>query len=334
MAKESVDQLVERGRTLLKSGDGPGALAAFKQVTAMDPAHAQAWYCMGTIYGQMEDYEHAVQCYGASAKNTPRERLALPLFNMGNAFQAWGKIDKAIDAFKLTVEADPEFADGWINYGRLLDDTGRHAGAIAAYDEALKHAPENVMALGNRGNSLRALKRFTEAKESYEKALALDPRDIASLVGRAVCVGEMGRPEKALAFIDQVLSKVTEPALIAERAMMLAKLERNDEALQWLDKAIKAGIRFPAAWNNRGELLARLNRPVDAIRSFDQALKENPRYAPALFGKARVQCNAGQYREARVTIQAYFDCSDASDGLTEAAKATVAICDAELAKSN
>ena len=193
--KKDAGLLVSEGLALLNEGDQDAAAAKLKAATKADPTHAQAWYCLGTIYSGARDLSAAADCYRKSALHAPTEKQALPLYNLGNVFQRMGELDEALKAFTLATKVDPGFADAWINRGRLLDDAGHHQQAIDCYDKSLALLPDEVMALSNRGNSLRALNRFAEAKASYEKALEIESGDPASMVGLGQCLGRLGQPE-------------------------------------------------------------------------------------------------------------------------------------------
>jgi tetratricopeptide (TPR) repeat protein len=319
-------QLVAEGHAFLQSGQAEKAAAKFQQATELDPQHAEAWFCLGTIHSATGKLESAIECYRSSAQHAPAERRFLPLFNMGNALQELGRLDAALGIFTLTTQVAPDFADGWINRGRLLDDSGHHAEAIDCYDKALALTPDDVMALSNRGNSLRALGRLADARASYEAALRLDSRDPAALNGLGHCLAVLGQPAEGLKLIDKALEIALFPPAMAERGIVLSLLDRHEEALVATDKAISLGINEPAVFNNRGEILARLKCTDEAIQSFDEALRRNPAYVPAHFGKARVLCNTEQFRPALAAIKLYFEHSDGTDDLRPGAEALVALC--------
>lgn len=325
--KKDAASLLAEGHALLRSGQAEKAAAKFKAVTDADPQHAEAWYCLGTIYGSAEQFEAAIDCYRKSAEHAPPQQKSLPLFNLGNALQSLGKLDEALEVFTFATDVDPEMADAWINRGRLLDDAGFHTEAIDSYDKALTLTPDDTTALANRGNSLRALNRFAEARSNYETTLTHDPHDLASLSGLGICLSQLGQPEQGLRLMDKALELVRFPPLLVERATILSQLNRHDEALSSIDEAIRLGVENVQVYNNQGEILAKLERVPDSIASFDKALKLDPHYAPALFGKARVLCNAGMFGPARETIDLYFQHSDGTDGLGEAAKAVIMLCD-------
>lgn len=318
--------LVEQGLSLLDAGKKKEAADRFRAATEVDPRHAQAWFSLGTAYASLGQHDLAVECYRNSAEHAPADKKSLPLYNLGVSLQELGKFAAALEAYTRATTVNPDDADAWINRGRLLDDCGRHLEAIESYDKALALAPRDVVALTNRGNSLRSLRRFEEAMASYRAALLLEPNAPAGLAGLGACLGQLGQPEQGLTHIDKALAAGRWPPILAERAIVLAQLERHEEALAMVNEVIRGGIHTAEVFNNRAEILAKLGRPEDAIKSFDEALLLDEKYAPALFGKARVFCNSGQFASAKKTIDLYFKYSDGKDGLTDAAHALVSVC--------
>ena len=63
------------------------------------------------------------------------------------------------------------------------------------------------------------------------------------------------------------------------------KLDRHDEALQCLDKALAIDPRDVHAWNYKGAALDMLDRHQEALQCFDKALEIDPKNATAQQGK-------------------------------------------------
>lgn len=323
----SAEDCIERGSELLEQGDFDQALTWFARATEIEPGNAQAWYCQGTIHSERTDYRAAIDCYARSAK-TAGNRAALPLYNMGNAYQELGEVPAALKCFELAIAADPQMADAWINRGRLQDDSGQHAAAIESYDTALRLVPDDAMAWANRGNSLRSLTRHQEALDSYARARQHEPQNLAALIGTGACLGQLGQPEKGLQLLDYVVGQIDHPTAHLERSVLLGIAQRQAEALAAIDAALRAGCDTPQAWNNRGEYLAKLDRVAESLECFDRAVALDPGFAPAWFGKARVLCSQGRKADAIAAIERYFATTNGTDQLGEAAQAVVSLCKA------
>ncbi len=81
----------------------------------------------------------------------------------------------AREGYRRVLAADPAHADAHLNVGRLLHEEGDLEGARIHYRLALA-AGERAEAAFNLGTVLEDLGRAAEAVGAYEDALALDPR--------------------------------------------------------------------------------------------------------------------------------------------------------------
>ena len=84
-------------------------------------------------------------------------------------FQA-GAVESAEELYRQAVEADPQFADGWVFLGIVQKAHGNLDGAAESYRQALSLRPDYFEALNNLGNILVAQGRFAEAAEFIRRA--------------------------------------------------------------------------------------------------------------------------------------------------------------------
>lgn len=322
------EQLIDEAGTYLQLNEFERALELVDQALKVEPENAQAWYYKGCAHSSRNDFNSAIGCYIKSAQFAG-DRASLPLYNLGNAYQALGRLEDAKSAFRAAVRIDATMADAWINLGRLLDDGHEHEEAIKCYDIALQFQPQDEVCWCNRGNSYRALRQFETALASYEKALDFSPEGsrnvFNSLVGVASCLGQLGRGAEGVQVLGELLKAGEEPMLLFEKAVILGDLQNYDEAIRAIDRAIALGCSAAPAWNNRAEILAKLNRIDESIASFEKALAADPEFAPAWFGKARVLFNSGQKSGAAIAIEKYFHLSTDTDEVREAALALQAL---------
>ena len=298
---EIVDELIQQGIEQQRAQDFGSSIATFARIVELDPEHAQAWYCKAIGHGSIGETDEAIAAYQKSIEFAG-EQAALPLFNLGNLYQDLGEETNAAKCFQRATEVDPTMVDAWINLGRILDDRLNHETAIQCYDVALQIDADESMAWSNRGNSLRSLGQFEDAIESYRKALALDAEDFAAQVGLGACLAETGEIQAGLKLIDDVIEVTGHPLALFEKATVLGKADRSEDAVAAYDQVLQVGFRSPEIWNNRGECLAKLDRIDDALESFDQSIAGNNEFGPAYFGKARVLVNAGRIDEAKTVF--------------------------------
>lgn len=77
----------------------------------------------------------AQTAYAAALKKWPTHRALL--FGSGNAAYALGQLPAAAGAYRATVQAHPEFADGWNNLAQVQLELGRRKEASEAIAKAV-----------------------------------------------------------------------------------------------------------------------------------------------------------------------------------------------------
>jgi tetratricopeptide (TPR) repeat protein len=307
-ARTAVEDLLEKAAKHLGAKQPREALKLLQQAVSLDPNNAQASYYEGCAHQSLKQHEQAIASFQRCAARAGA-RAALPLYNMGNSYQALSRNEDAKRCFREALKVDPKLADAWVNLGRLFDDGKDHKEALTCYEMALRLQPNDGICLSNRGNTLRALGQDSEALASYEQAMKLLPAGSVErgncMLGMSMSLLNVGRAEEALRLVDQLLQAGRTDPVAIQRVIILGTLKRFDEALAEADKVIAGGARAPQLWNNRAELLASLKRYDEAIGDFDKALALEPTFHPSWFGKARALFNAGKPRDSAEALSQY-----------------------------
>lgn len=84
-------------------------------------------------------------------------------------------INEARDAYRRSIEMDPDSADAHVNLGRLLHEFNDVSAAEAHYRAAIRIDSRHAIAMFNLGVSLEDQGRLREALATYRYALALQP---------------------------------------------------------------------------------------------------------------------------------------------------------------
>jgi len=183
--------------------------------------------------------------------------------------------------------------------GLSLASLGRHAEALAAYDEALRQSPDEPVLHSNRGNALSHLDRLDEALAAFARAVALRPRYDTALANRALALARAGRFLEALGDCDQALAWNARSTVAWQaRGVVLSNLGRRVEAIAAYDAALEVDARDPVAWSNKAGNLLELGRYQEAIAAYDRALAIDPGAAAGWAGKATALAQTGHHQEA------------------------------------
>jgi tetratricopeptide (TPR) repeat protein len=119
--------------------------------------------------------------------------LHLIMARLGDAYDAAGRTDDAIAAYKRAIELKPSFAY-YNNLGGIEGRTGKVDEASAAYQKAAELDPaQAAQAWRNFGITMYNANKYKDAVEPLKKATELDPKNAQSwyLLG-TVLVGSMG----------------------------------------------------------------------------------------------------------------------------------------------
>ncbi len=106
-------------------------------------------------------------------------------------------VDAAVRAYERAIVADPSHLDARINLGRLLHEAGRHAQAERTY-RAARAIGEDATLMFNHGVLLEDLGRTADAIAAYEDALRIDPAFADSHYNLALLYESAGKPRDAL----------------------------------------------------------------------------------------------------------------------------------------
>jgi tetratricopeptide (TPR) repeat protein len=79
----------------------------------------------------------------------------------------------AAEAYRRAIEADPAFADAYVNLGRLLHEQGRFQEAEAVYRSGISHCPSHALLRYNLGVLLDQQGCQRAALQVYREALTL-----------------------------------------------------------------------------------------------------------------------------------------------------------------
>ena len=256
--------LVLKGRQAFQAGDLSGALSLCGMRLNEAPNDGNALELKAVIQSARQDFRAAEATMRQAIVNDPASEWALNdltqlLYSQGQK----GAAETAARAALVALPEDPqahlqlavimaekddlpaaEFHNRraldlagphpqiLVNLGLTLYNQGRIDDALPALLEAHKLQPDIAQTMAHISRAYEAKRDMADAYIWLERAEALGKRtgeDFTLL--RALYLRNADQPQQALDLIDQSKDKLAGPALL-ERAVLLDKLGRHDEAMQ------------------------------------------------------------------------------------------------------
>lgn len=106
--------------------------------------------------------------------------------------------------------------------------------------------------------------------------------DLVQEINRANQLLEKGQPAQAVEVLTRVKDWSPDDEDVRYNlGIALARMFKNDEAVQEYKEALRLFPEYAEAHNNLGNLLLRMGRREEALQHFEQAVQITPDYAPA-----------------------------------------------------
>ncbi len=147
--------------------------------------------------------------------------------------------------------------------------------------------------------------RAAEALPLYAQALATEPDHPAALYYGGVAAWSAGQHALAHARLDRVIAVAPQPAAEAHyhRALVLAALGRDADAMADYRTALRLKPGFAAAHNNLGVLLRRAGQLDAADAAFAAALQIDPAHVDARYNRALTAFQHGDLTLAQTLLR-------------------------------
>lgn len=176
----------------------------------------------------------------AAVRTAPASVKAL--YNAGNARQAAGDLDQAIEYYRDAVSRLDSYGKAWTNLGTALYLRGRHDEAERALQRAVELQPESVTAHASLGELYLATKRAADAANMLAKATAnagSDPRAPRLFIRLAEARIHAGDLDGARAAFETALERgPDDPEALLRVARIRASDGERQEAVALLRRAL------------------------------------------------------------------------------------------------
>ncbi|MBN1390202.1 MAG: tetratricopeptide repeat protein [Candidatus Thermoplasmatota archaeon] len=169
----------------------------------------------------------------------------------------------------------------------------------------LLDAVNGLVALGQAYLSRSRFRPAALCFSSVERYVRPNPT-IGSILG--LIYRELGMLEISLDHYEKASLLEGAPIeLLHDRAIILIKLGRVQEAEGLLGQLLEKIDDDPRIWNNYGTVLEALGKDSEALKAYDKALEIDDDYYPALYSRGRNLQKRGLMEEARPILERALD---------------------------
>ena len=239
----SFSQPPQESRTKVQVAISPqSTLADLKRLIEMDPTRISLYLKRAELYARQSQYDLAVADYTHVLTRQPNNTTAL--FNRGKIYVDTGQLAQAVEDYQALIRVNPTLAEAYHNRGLARSRLGKLQAARQDFDQAIALKPNYAAAYHNRGILYVQLADYDAAIGDFDQAVRLDPSNARLHYDRALAYGSTFDYETALAgYLRAIRLDPTLDRPYYNVGMVLVKLNRFDEALPYLRKALQVGDR-------------------------------------------------------------------------------------------
>ncbi len=198
------------------------------------------------------------------------------------------------------LKVDPEFHEAHYFLGELALEGGMLLTAERHYHDALEGIPEYPSALISLARIAFQMEELQPCLDYNERALALIPAYRDALLGKALCLGYLGRNEEAIAVLRRILELGTHYLGEARywTAWNLNELGRLEEARRQIDAAMMFLVGQPDVLTLSGIIAYGQSRHPDAEKDLLEALALKPSECDAAFYLGKVYADLKRWLDS------------------------------------
>ena len=297
-ATVSVEAALAHGMRMLEH-DPLMASEQARQILHASPGEPGARLLLGMAHNALGDPGRAIdvlQPLSAEQPAAPRVWMEL-----GLALLARGQPETARNALAQAARLQPGLPRVWLYLAQLLDAAGDRGGAAHAYLAHARNGGQDPQLL-TAGEALSG-GRLPEAEAVLRDRLRGFPTDVAALRMLAELAARVGRNEQAIELLQRCLELAPGFAMARHNyALMLDRGNRHEEALVEIDALLADDPDNQGLRNLKAVVLGKLGDYGDAIRLYEAILRERPKDARVWMSLGHALKTEGQTGQA---ISAY-----------------------------
>ncbi len=224
----------------------------------------------------------------------PKEKDTLAKKQMDN---------ESINELKKSLVIYPDYAEAYIELGRIYDRSHRWDSAEYYDKVAVTINPGNFTANNNMGNVYLSTGKYPQAIVFFKKAIELNPNFKYAYYNLGLSYKQLNMSDSSIYFFKMMLT--FEPGYvnaIQEIGMGFFQKAAYDSAEKYFRIVMQAMPQDANAVNNVGSVYLNMKKYPQAIEQFKKAITLNAGYMSSYSNLGRAYYFSGQYNEALATF--------------------------------
>lgn len=275
------------GEAYQKFGDAAGAREAFQRAVSIDPRFGVAQLNLGQVLlaaGEVklasEHLDRAIELLGRN------DDAATGHYLRAKAYTASGDVQQAAAHLQEAVKIRPAFGEAWSDLGQARRSLLDSAGALQAFETAVRLHPEDPVAQYRLGAECLRQGKAHVAIEHLEKAYKLNPNDQSTLNSLQMALRQDGKVDEANLFKQKLADLLREKDRINRNQLTAitlnnegAQLEASKDLRGAVEKYRQAAALYPEMVGihvNYAVALLRLGRWTEGLQELHEALLRDP----------------------------------------------------------
>ena len=264
--------------------------------------------------------------FSSSNSNSPQKKSVTSDQNAAvyykKAEELWKNEDPkgALEQMNLSIDASPNYSGSYHFRGFIyLYGIRNYEKAVEDFTKAIQMQPDFIGSYFYRGMSYHDLEKNIEAIKDFSKVISMDKENTDAYFMRALIKSSMNDRQGAISDYDEIIKreKSAKPTVYNmatvynNKAYCLVELEKANEALPFVSKALELEKSLWYIWDTRGEIYFKLGQYNEAIKDMNKAIEieehDNSFYIRGLarlkLGQNEIGCKdlskAGELGEAK-----------------------------------
>ena len=221
----------------------------FTRLISNRPPKPTSFFNLGFLYGGMGNLPRAISAYQMVLDINPNHSNAI--YNLGNIYRDQGRLRAALAMYHRAVKANPRNSDVYLNIGSIYERQGKQEQARESFQRAIKFNSENSRAYFNLGYIEERGKNFQKAVKLYQKSIKLDSKKKEAHYNLGNTYARLRKNSQAIASYLKAI-EIDRNYMDSWINLSTLSFKEGDfaNAVKYCDEAILLGYRAPQGYLN------------------------------------------------------------------------------------